>query len=248
MQLLAEIGFVVLTFVYFGLLIRDFKIGLSRTSWDKDRQRKFINNLVISLIGWGVFVSLWSYSGKMSDFSIFPFNFMPVIVVPLIASIAFSFSKPVGEILKNIAPEKIPILQSFRFFVELLLWALLIGNVIPIQMTFEGRNFDIIAGITGPIIGFLISRNKVSKPVIIGWNILCLILLANIVTVAILSTPAPIRVFMNEPANTVVATFPSSWLPGFLVPLAFTLSFLSIKQMMVLKALEVKAHRSVPSA
>jgi hypothetical protein len=233
MKLLAEIGFVVLTVVYFGLLLREFKTGLSKTGWDEERQKRFFNRLLIALSAWGIFVSVWSYSGMMGNFSLFPFNFMPVIAVPLVAAIVFSFSKPVGEILEHIEPHKIPLFQSFRFFVELLLWALFVGGQIPVQMSFEGMNFDILAGITGPIMALLIARNKVSRPVIIAWNIVCLCLLANIVTIAILSTPAPIRVFMNEPANTIVATFPTSWLPGFLVPLAFTLSFLSIKQMLL---------------
>lgn len=45
-------------------------------------------------------------------------------------------------------------------------------------------------------------------------------LLATIVTVAFLSAPTPLRVFMNEPANTIVTTFPYVWLPAFLVQAA----------------------------
>jgi hypothetical protein len=231
MILLAQIGFVVLTVVYFGLLLREFNSALVKTDWAPDRQRNFKRNLIISLLGWALFVSVWSYSGMMSDFTLFPLNFAPVLFLPLIAGIVFSFSKPVADILQHIAPEKIANLQSFRFFVELLLWALFVGNALPVQMTFEGLNLDILSGITGPIVGWLIVKNKISKTGVVIWNIICLGLLINIVSIAMLSTPTPIRVFMNEPANTVVAMFPISWLPGFLVPLAYTLSFLSLRQM-----------------
>jgi hypothetical protein len=37
---------------------------------------------------------------------------------------------------------------------------------------------------------------------------------------------------MNEPANTIVAVFPISWLPGLLVPLAYTLHIFSLKQLL----------------
>ena len=100
-------------------------------------------------------------------------------------------------------------------------------------MTFEGRNLDILSGITAPLIAFLISRKKISKPITILWNIACLGLLANIVITAILSMPTPFRVFMNEPANTIVAEFPIVWLPALLVPLAYGLHFLSIRQRLI---------------
>jgi len=109
---------------------------------------------------------------------------------------------------------------------------LFIQELLPIQMTFEGRNFDILAGITGPIVAYLAYSKKVlSRSVVIAWNILCLGLLINIVVTALLSIPSPFRYFMNEPANTIVAEFPIIWLPGFLVPLAYGLHFLSLRKL-----------------
>ena len=52
------------------------------------------------------------------------------------------------------------------------------------------------------------------------WNLVGLALLINIVTIAVLSAPLPIRMFHNEPANTLVAFFPYIWLPTFLVQAA----------------------------
>ena len=40
------------------------------------------------------------------------------------------------------------------------------------------------------------------------------------------------RYFINEPANTIVTEFPIIWLPGFLVPLAYGLHFLSLRQLL----------------
>jgi hypothetical protein len=52
------------------------------------------------------------------------------------------------------------------------------------------------------------------------WNALGLLLLANIVTVAVLSAPSPLRVFRNAPANSWVAHAPWVWLPAVLVQAA----------------------------
>jgi hypothetical protein len=98
-------------------------------------------------------------------------------------------------------------------------------------MTFEGRNFDVLSGLTAPVIAWLVVRNKTSKTGLVAWNLICLAILINIIAIAILSTPSPIRVFMNEPANTIVTIFPVSLLPGFLAPFAFALHVFSLKQL-----------------
>ena len=241
MLLLSQIGFVLLTVVFFGVLLREFKNGMSKTNWDENRKKKFLNNIVISLVGWAIAVSVWSYSGMMGDFSRFPFNFLPAIAIPLVAVIVFTLSKSTGEVLRNIPQERIIRLQGFRFFVELLLWALFVENLLPVQMTFEGRNYDILVGITAPVIAWLVARNKISKPLLIAWNLISIGVLTNIVAIAILSTPSPVRVFMNDPANTIVTEFPISWLPAFLVPLAILLHFFSLRKIAVENAQPAEA-------
>jgi len=71
-----------------------------------------------------------------------------------------------------------------------------------------------------------------NRKVMIAYNFIGLALLLNIVTIAVLSVPSPFRVFMNEPANTIVTYFPIVLLPAFLVPLAYTLHFLSLKKLL----------------
>jgi hypothetical protein len=225
-------GFILLTLIYFTLLLRELNKGLLLSSLAPERKKRLQRATLGALIFWGIFVTVWSVSGIMADFSKFPLNFMPVIAVPLITTIALLFSRSLGEIVRHIPPQQLIRLQSFRVLVELLLWALFAKNLLPEQMTFEGRNFDIVSGLTAPLIAWLVATNRISRPVLIAWNILCLALLINIVTVAILSTPSPWRIFMNEPSNTIVTYFPVSLLPGFLVPLAYILHVLSLKQLL----------------
>ena len=229
--LIAQGGFLLLTVIFLFLLISEIRKGMQYTAWDRRKKKRYIWQLVISLVAWAAFVSVWSASGKMSDFSIFPFNLMPVILIPAIVAFFFISSKNFGEVLQHIPSANLIRLQSFRFFVEIFLWMLFIAELLPEQMTFEGRNWDILAGFTAPIIAVMASKGRISRTGIVIWNVVCLALLINIVTIAILSTPTPWRVFMNEPANYIVAYFPISWLPGFLVPLAYYLHFMSLRQM-----------------
>jgi hypothetical protein len=133
----------------------------------------------------------------------------------------------------HLEPQQLIQLQVFRVFVEVLLWMLVIENLLPVQMSFEGRNFDILSGLIAAIVAWLAYKNKASKTILIVYNLLGLGLLINIVTIAILSMPTPFQYFINEPSNTIVTLFPFSWLPAFLVPLAYMLHFFSLRQVLM---------------
>jgi hypothetical protein len=234
-HLLIQAGFIILTIVSFGFLFTEVRKVVNNSPWPSINKAKFNLFFLICLVLWTLFVSLWSLSGSMSDFSIFPINMVPVLVIPMIVILAFTFSKAGKEILLRIPIENIILIQVFRLFVELLLWGLYLENQAPIQMTFEGRNFDVLSGISAPLIAYLFANGKISKTLVVVWNVACLGFLINIVAIAILSMPSPLRVFMNEPSNTIVTMFPVSWLPGLLVPLAYGLHFLSLRQLFLKK-------------
>ncbi|HNP96033.1 MAG TPA: hypothetical protein PKJ63_10405 [Cyclobacteriaceae bacterium] len=233
MFLATQLGFALLTVVFFVLVLKELKMALSRSGFEGNRQKKILNRVSLALSFWLALVSVLSIRGFFSNFDSFPPRLMIVLFVPLITLVwALLISKTTKELLPFISPRALTGLQVFRLFVEILLWMLFIQNLIPIQMTFEGRNFDILAGITGPIIAYLAySKHVIGKTGVIIWNVACLCLLINIVATAILSIPSPFRYFMNEPANTIVTEFPIIWLPAFLVPLAYSLHFLSLRQL-----------------
>lgn len=235
LYLITQLGFIGLTVVFFYLVYREFKIALPLTKLSVRQQKKFLNSFIAILMGWAVIVSALSLAGITGKFEIFPFNIGPLLLIPFIIILLFTFSRTMREVLPHILPERIIRLQVFRVFVEVLLWMLFFQNIMPVQMSFEGRNFDILAGLTAPVIAYLISRQKISKTMIIVWNLACLCLLINIVAIAVLSMPTPFRYFMNEPSNTIVTVFPISWLPTFLVPLAYMLHFLSLRQLALKK-------------
>jgi hypothetical protein len=106
--------------------------------------------------------------------------------------------------------------QGFRLPLELAMHELSERGIMPPQMTYTGRNFDIVTGATALILGFLLWKGKATRGVVIAWNVLGLALLVNVVTVAILATPR-IRYFGNEDVNTFVMYAPFVWLPAVMV-------------------------------
>ena len=104
---------------------------------------------------------------------------------------------------------------------EVLLHRGYLAGIVPVQMTWSGRNFDILTGLTAIPLAILAARGQLPRWAAIVWNLAGFALLINIMTVSILSTPTVFRMFPNEPANTFIAQFPYIWLPTVLVPAAW---------------------------
>jgi hypothetical protein len=81
-----------------------------------------------------------------------------------------------------------------------LIWFAFLANKLPIQMSLEGRNFDVLTGILALPIGYLLIRKKTYSPkIIIVFNVVGLLLLLNILIIAVLSMPTSFQYFANHP-------------------------------------------------
>ena len=81
--------------------------------------------------------------------------------------------------------------QVFRVPLEWVLHELYSEGVIPVQMTYAGRNFDVVTGVLAAALGLWLWAGHRTVWLVVAWNIMGLALLVNIVTIAILSTPGP---------------------------------------------------------
>lgn len=240
--LLTQLGFAVVTFVTWFFFFKIFRKGLDAAPFPEERRKRLFRNTLLAVLGWTVVVSGLSISGVLSDFTSLPPRFLMVLLVPLITTIVVVRTETVKIILQHTDPAAIAVLQSFRVAVEVLLWLLFIQNLAPVQMTFEGRNLDVLSGLTALPVAWLASRKNLSPFWMAAWNLACLGLLINIVATAILSLPTPFRLFMNEPASDIVSRFPVVWLPALLVPMAYGLHFLSLRQLLVRKKIAPLEH------
>lgn len=182
---------------------------------------------------WLLLLGVLGERGFFQDFSKLPPRPGLALLLPLPWVWWFAASTTGKAFLEKVPPQWIIFLQSFRIGVEILLWIKVSQGLLPVQMSFEGRNFDILSGLLALPVGYYcFVRRRWPSWVVLVYNIIGLLLLLNIIVIAVLSMPTPLRVFHNEPANTLVGHFPFVFLPGFLVPLAYTLHIFSIRQWM----------------
>lgn len=159
-------------------------------------------------------------SGVLSDFDALPPAFGLLLLASLLLTCTLAFSRFGTGLIDGLGVVPLIAFQAFRLPVELFLHALYDAGIAPIQMTYSGLNYDILTGLSAPLLAYLAWRGTLGRRAILVWNLAGLALLATIVTVAILSAPFPFRQFHNEPANTFVAHFPFVWLPAVLVQAA----------------------------
>ena len=156
------------------------------------------------------------------------------LALPALLFIALLFITGRGkQFIDGLDIKYLTILHCIRIPVEIILFWLFTNKAIPQLMTFEGRNFDILAGLTTPIVyyfGFV--KNKLSKPVILTWNFICLGLLHNIVVNAILSAPSPIQQFAFDQPNIAILYFPFNLLPAVVVPLVLLSHLAAIRKLL----------------
>ena len=107
-------------------------------------------------------------------------------------------------------------IQGFRLPLELAMHAMYERGVMPEQMSYSGRNFDILTGITALIVAWLVFSDRVGRRVVLTWNVLGLLLVINVVTVGILSTPR-FRLFGDDRLNVFITYPPFIWLPAVMV-------------------------------
>jgi len=226
-------AWLLLTSICVILILIGLNAALKKTGWEKRRQQKIFFATTVAILLWAALILILSYQGFLADFSKIPPRPALVMLLPLPIIISIAFSKAGTQLLRSVPPQWLIWMQSFRIFVELLLLLAFIGGKIPMQMTLEGRNFDILTGILALPTGYLLAKKKsFAVKFAIVFNIIGILLLLNILVIAVLSMPTPIRYFMNEPSNALVAQFPFILLPGVLVPIAYTMHIFSLRQLL----------------
>ena len=232
------ISFLALMAGILWLIYRGMTQLMERAAIDGPKRKRVLILAFGGILGWLSFLAIVAKIGFFADFSNFPPRVPVALIPPVIVGILLLRNATVKKILQHTPPGWLIYPQAFRFPLELILWGMLITGVGPVQMTFEVYNFDIITGITAPIVAWLVfQRATLSRRFAIAWNFMGLTFIVIVLTIAVLSFPNDtLRYFMDEPSTRVVAYWPIIWLPGFVVPFAVWLHLLSLKQLLTQKA------------
>jgi len=162
-----------------------------------------------------------------------PFAFLVLGIVLLSAVIAFS---GLGRRLAMFVPLwALVAVQGFRLPLELAMHAMFERGIMPREMSYSGRNFDILTGVTAVIVAALVATGRGGRRLVAAWNVAGLVLLVNIVILAILATPR-FQYFGADRLNVWVTYPPFVWLPAVMVLAALA------GHLVVFRALRLQGH------
>jgi hypothetical protein len=204
-------------------------------SSNSEQTRKKATPIFIGLTIWLMIQAILTLKNIYNaDTNILPPKIILFGILPPVLTFIFLFATQKGrQFIDSLPLKNLTYLNVVRIPVEIVLLWLFLNKAIPELMTFEGRNFDIIAGITAPFIAYFgLTKNKLSRTIILVWNFTCLGLLLNIVVNALFSAPSPIQKFAFEQPNIAILNFPYSWLPTFIVPIVLFGHLTSIRQLL----------------
>jgi len=222
------ITFVATTVLTIGLLLRVLSNSKSTTT------QQLVIKATAGIILWLAVQGLLSYQGMYSDsLDSLPPKIFLFGILPLVIGIIACFRTGSGRhFLDSLRMQDLVILSVVRVPVELVLLWLFVHGTLPQILTFEGWNFDIIMGLTAPLIyyfGFI--KETLSKTVLLVWNVIGILLLLLVFVLAVLSSPFPLQVFGFDQPNVGLLHFPFAWLPTFIVPMVIWSHLVSIRQL-----------------
>ena len=187
----------------------------------------------IVLVIWLAVTGILSINKVFQNTSTIPPRLMIGIAPAILFIILLLITKSGRKFTDNIDLKKLTLVHIVRVPVEITLFMLSTHKLIPELMTFAGRNFDILSGITAPIVYFVCFKNSQLKnrKLLLIWNFVCLGLLLNIVINALLSAPFPFQQFAFDQPNIAILYFPFTWLPCFIVMIVLYSHLAAIRQL-----------------
>lgn len=175
--------------------------------------------LTLLIIAWSISQSILAITGFYENTDSLPPRFLLVLIPVLVALVIGLQKKTLTAFLQNKDLHFSTFLHTARIPIEIILFYLFLDRLLPQLMTFEGRNFDIIAGVTSPLIGFLYLKNLVGRRVLLCWNIFGFFLILFVFGNGILSSKLPIQQFGFDQPTIAPNYFPFILLPSTIVPI-----------------------------
>ena len=174
---------------------------------------------LIIMSSWLLVQALLTLSGFYLITDSIPPRGLLFVTPPLLLIIALFATAGGRRFVDKLNPGTLILIHTIRIPVEIVLYWLYLEKQVPRLMTFAGGNYDILSGLTAPLVfyfGFV--KKLFGRNLLLCWNIICLVLLLLIAGRAVLSIPSPFQRLAFDQPNIAVLHFPYCWLPSFIVP------------------------------
>ena len=176
-------------------------------------RRRVVVTTIIGAAAWMGGTWLAAASGVLGRWNATPPPFVVLVAGIIVLSAIIAFTSYGQRLAMGLPLWVLVGVQGFRLPLELAMHRMSERSVMPVQMSYDGSNYDILTGITALVVAAILRFGGHRRGLVVVWNIFGLALLVNIVTIAFLSTPL-ISYYGSDHLNVWVADPPYVWLPA----------------------------------
>src|SRR5581483_8763490 len=120
------------------------------------RRRALLVN--IAVLAWLTLTWLIAASGVLRRFDATPPPFAIMAAAIVVTGVAVACSRLGALLVRGLPLWTLVASQVYRFPLELLMHQAYLEGVMPVQMSYSGRNFDILTGISAGVLGLWLAR------------------------------------------------------------------------------------------
>lgn len=183
-------------------------------------------------LGIGVWLLLTGAVTGSGALAASPVRVVGFMVICNLAGLGVALS-PLGGALTRWAPLWALVgVQAFRLPLEVVLHDWGRAGSIPVQMTWEGDNLDVITGVVALVVGAGLWRGGLGRTAAWGATLVGVGLLVNVGQVAIRSVPGPLLSYPPEPPLLLPFQFPHGWIVPFCVAGALMGHVLAVRKLL----------------
>jgi hypothetical protein len=205
-------------------------LGLARAAQRAGLPKTVAAYVAAGFCLWLAVAAALAQSGVLADWTALPPRWPLLPLTALVTFFLLGLTPTYRRLLAELPPWQPVALQTFRLAVEIAFWRLHMEGVAPVQVTFEGRNFDALVGLTAPVAAAGIAFGWLGPRITIAWNLFGLAMVLNAIGTVASSTPGPLHLNWPGEPFTAIAIWPVIWIPALLAPIGITLHAVSIRQ------------------
>jgi hypothetical protein len=214
--LISDAAFIVLPVALVLMFAWGTSVAWQRAGASPARARRAALQTLVLAAAWMAVTWTVAARGVLGRWDRLPPPFMVMIAGVVAIAVAIAYSRLGARLAFGLPLWSLVAFQAFRLPLEIAMHRTYERGIMPGQMSYSGSNFDIVTGLTAVLVAALVWSGRAGTRLVIAWNVLGLVLLANIVTIAFLSTP-PFQYFGPDRVNVFVTRPPYVWLPAVLV-------------------------------
>lgn len=205
------------------------RVAVGRPDWKQSERIATLRTASLLLPLWFAAAVAVSYAGVFRGTPSSPPTIEFGIFTPIILGLVWLWRSATAKRLLDAVPQSWLVgLQFYRVLGAIFL-VMYAQDRMPAAFAVPAGAGDVAIGLLAPIIAIAYARGVAGRELlVVGWNLLGLLDLANAIATGFLTSPSPLQALSLDAPNQLITEYPLVLVPLFGVPLAVILHVASL--------------------